>query len=205
MPDYRQQANRIKDKLARARKSDLELREFGASEHGYLIGPPLTDEEVTAFEKAFEVTLPGCYRAFLTQVGNGSPVANHDLVSPEGIYPLTEAEIATYERNHGVSVGPTERAYLARVRNGIPIDNGCAPGPGCGLYPLDQASPYGDRLDIGHQADAHVSAIIVRGAQAGRVIRRDGEGVEESYLCRAPTFLDWYEGWLDEILSDAPP
>ena len=99
-------------------------------------------------------------------------------------------------------MGPRERAYLARVRNGIPIDNGCAPGPGWGLYPLGTCEAYGDFIDIGSQDDARTSALIVSGVQVGRVVRRDDHKVEEPYFYRAANFLDWYEGWLDEILSD---
>ncbi len=200
MTDYRAQTDRIREKLDLARQADPEFREFGASDHRYLIGPPLEDEEVTAFERAFGVTLPGCYRAFLTQVGNGSPVANHVLVDPEGFYPLTEEEIATYERNHGVRVGPAERAYLARVRSGIPIDGGRAAGPGYGLFPLGQEA-YGDLLDVGEQADCGATAIFVRGAHSGRVVRMDDHRIKEPYFYRAANFLDWYEGWLDEVLS----
>ena len=239
MTDHRSQTDRITEKLERARKSDPELREFGAQEHGYLIGPPLTDEEVTAFEKAFEVTLPGCYRAFLTQVGNGSPVATRVLISPEGFYPLSEQEIDAYEKNHGVSVGASERAFLAKVRNGDPIDQGMAAGPGLGLFPLERCRyldwleypplitpdlsveaweelstipdklfgtsagseimerAHGGILVIGGLPSCHLSAIIVGGAHAGRVIWIDDEDHEEKpHFYRAANFLDWYERWL---------
>lgn len=201
MNDHRAQTERIKAKLERARQADPELREFGASEHRYLIGPPLDDEEVATVEGAIGITLPGCYRAFLTQVGNGSPVAGHVLVDPAGLYPLTEDEIETFERNHGVVVSPATRAYLARVRNRIPIDNGCAAGPDYGLYPLWPVEPSGDLIPIGYQAEGRESALFVRGAYAGRVVRMDDHWVEKPYFYRATNFLDWYEGWLDEVLS----
>lgn len=208
MTDHRAQADRIRRKLDQARKVDPEFREYGARIHRYELGPPLTERDVAEFEEANGVSLPGCYRAFLTQVGNGSPVAGHVLVSPEGIYPLTEEEIAAYERNHRVSVDPADRAYLARVRNAIPVDEGYGAGPGHGLIPLGRSTCFDSRhgmlLDVGLQADSFSSTIVVAGPLAGRVLRRDGEGVKEARFYRSASFLDWYEGWLDEILPEPP-
>ena len=239
MSEYREQTDRIKDKLARARKEDPYFLIPGASCHRYAIGPPLSEREVAAFEETHWVSLPSCFRSFLTQVGNGSPVPARVVISPEGFYPLSEQEIDAYEKNHGVSVGPPERAFLAKVRSGDPIDQGMAAGPGLGLFPLERCryldwlgypplitpdlsveawkelSPIPDRLFgtsagseimerahggilvIGGLRSCHLSAIIVGGAYAGRVICIDDEDLEEKpAFYRAANFLDWYQRWL---------
>ena len=144
MPDYRQQTNRIKDKLGRARTADPALLVFGAPSHRYEIGPPLDEREVAAFEENHLVSLPACFRAFLTQVGNGSPVANHVIVDPQGIYPLTDEDCDAFEKNHGIHTGPSARARLAKIRNSVPFDQGYAARPDHGLYPLPRGGPSSD-------------------------------------------------------------
>jgi hypothetical protein len=239
MPDYREQTDRIKDKLERARKEDPCFQMIGASRHRYAIGPPLDEREVAAFEETYRISLPACFRSFLTQVGNGSPVATRVVIRPEGFYPLSEQEIDAYEKNHGVSVGASERAFLAKVRNGDPVDQGMAAGPGLGLFPLERCRyldwleypplitpdlsveaweelstipdkllgtsagseimkrAHGGILVIGGLPSCHLSAIIVGGAHAGRVIWIDDEDLEEMpHYYRAAKFLDWHERWL---------
>ena len=202
MTDHRAQTDRIKEKLERARKSDPELREFGVAEHRYLIGPPAHRRGSTEFENAFEVTLPDCYRAFLTLVGNGSPVADHGLVSPEGIYPLTEKEIATYERNHGVSVGPAVRAYLARYGTGSPSTTDAPPARDVDSFRSVRARHTETSSTSVRQADARASATLRPRRAHGAGHPEGRPQVQEPYFYRAANFLDWYEGWLDEILPD---
>lgn len=56
---------------------------------------------------------------------------------------------------------------------------------------------HGGILVIGSLPSCHLSAIIVGGAHAGRVICIDDEDLEEKpHFYRAANFLDWYERWL---------
>lgn len=240
MPDCRQQTNRIKDKLGRARTADPALLVFGAPSHRYEIGPPLDEREVAAFEENHLVSLPACFRAFLTQVGNGSPVVNHVIVDPQGIYPLTDEDCDAFEKNHGIHTGPSARARLAKIRNSVPFDQGYAAGPDHGLYPLHEGRAFfgfeslqyplvftpglstaawmerqrgpdpevqlwGGLMELGQHGCGHVNAIIVRGPEAGRVVGMNAEEWEKPQYFPRANFLDWYETWLDEVLSDSPP
>jgi hypothetical protein len=55
---------------------------FGAVQHGYVLAPTLSEAEAKAFEEKHRIVLPGEYRAFLTEVGNGGAGPFY------GIFPL---------------------------------------------------------------------------------------------------------------------
>jgi hypothetical protein len=61
----------IAGRLDFLRRTDPGFTRFGCEEHSYLLNEPLTESEVTAFEDRYGVSLPGEYRAFLLQVGDG--------------------------------------------------------------------------------------------------------------------------------------
>jgi hypothetical protein len=62
---------RIRAKLQQLRTRDVALAQFGANEHGYRIGRPLTPAELQAHEQRMGVSLPDEYRRFLTELGHG--------------------------------------------------------------------------------------------------------------------------------------
>ena len=57
--------------VQRLRTADERLRVFGSKQHKYRLGPVLSEAELTAFEAAHGIRLPGDYRRFLATVGNG--------------------------------------------------------------------------------------------------------------------------------------
>jgi len=52
---------------------------FGSEAHHYLLNPPLVPSEVTAFEARYGLSLPGEYRSFLLEVGDGRRPVLRDL------------------------------------------------------------------------------------------------------------------------------
>ena len=64
---------------------------------------------------------------------------------------------------------------------------------------------FGGLLSVGPQGCAFENAIIVGGPNAGRVVGMNVEEMTKPDVYRAANFLDWYECWLDEVLSDSPP
>lgn len=89
MEQYREQTNRIKYKLALAKKAEGSLKVFGASSHRYVIGRPATAEAVNRFEQRYGIVLPDCIKAFYLQVGNGGESSRGAAAGPfYGIYPL---------------------------------------------------------------------------------------------------------------------
>ena len=69
--NYQDQIKRIKLKLNVAKETDKYLKVFGAASHKYVINKPINEKKIIAFEKTYRVSLPDCYKTFLTQIGNG--------------------------------------------------------------------------------------------------------------------------------------
>ena len=61
----------LKALLRLMRAMDSGFRAFGAAQHHYLLGPTLTEAEIIAFEEKHRIRLPGDYRVFLAEAGNG--------------------------------------------------------------------------------------------------------------------------------------
>lgn len=70
MMKFKQQIERIKEKLALVKQKDASYAIFGAKSHQYKIKKPLTEDQVLVFEKLYKITLPEDYVAFITQIGN---------------------------------------------------------------------------------------------------------------------------------------
>ena len=87
--------------LARMREEDLNLRVSRAEYHKYRLGPPLSENELQAFEQQHSVTLPADFRFFLKEAGNGGVIRSSAPViainagaGPVcGVMPLEEAVI----------------------------------------------------------------------------------------------------------------
>lgn len=63
--------NRVLHKLQQLRDADPDCRLYGARDHYYCLGPQLTPAWLEWLEEHYQVRLPGDYREFLMEVGNG--------------------------------------------------------------------------------------------------------------------------------------
>ena len=61
----------LAEMLGRLRDADHDFRVFGAKQHHYQLGPPLSEAELVTFEAANQIRLPDAYRQFLSTVGHG--------------------------------------------------------------------------------------------------------------------------------------
>jgi hypothetical protein len=60
-------------------------RPFGSDGHEFYLNPPLSETEVSVFEREHQVELPSDYRTFITRIANG-------VAGPAyGMFPLAEA------------------------------------------------------------------------------------------------------------------
>ncbi len=81
----RHPVSRLVLELARVRALDPRYQVFGASEHRYELGAPLSAASLAAFEERERVRLPASYRAFLRHAGDGGAGPGY------GLYSLAEA------------------------------------------------------------------------------------------------------------------
>lgn len=77
---------KLRKQLKRAGEKDSDFSRFGADDHKYQLGPPISEETIAAFESRFGVSLPEGYRNFLLWMGNGGAGPFY------GLYPLKEVE-----------------------------------------------------------------------------------------------------------------
>lgn len=86
----------ISDALRRLQYSRPDV--FGSAFHEFGLNWPLAETDVTAFEWTHRVSLPGDYRTFLTEIGNGGagpyyglfPLGKMDASTGEGLEPWPE-------------------------------------------------------------------------------------------------------------------
>lgn len=84
---YKQQLERISEKLQNLRSLDAEMSLFGAENHEYVMERVWTPEEITGFEQKWKITLPEEYQAFLLHIGSGGAGPYYGLEKPEdGVY-----------------------------------------------------------------------------------------------------------------------
>ncbi len=190
---------RIKLKIEQAARVDAQREVFGSDSHDYEFNPPVSSEEIARFEQYYNVTLPAEYKAFITTLGNGGP-GNYGGAGPfYGIYPLGDfgylEHAATYMSAPCVIDSTlTEEKWEALTAFENQLDN--------------KSSEYRDHYDrlfsglmfIGTQGCNFQTMLVLNGPDAGRVVYID-QDLQQPVI--KESFLDWYESWLDAILSES--
>lgn len=199
------QVNRIKEKLATIKSYDKEREVFGADSHEYQIGGCISHQEITAFEKQYGVELPEAYVAFLTQIGNGNTQEEAYMGSAAGpyygIYPFGEGvedlPIGDGKRylSYPCLLHPrmTDEEWKSRTSE-MYDDNLSDEAYDAIVGPL-----FGGLLPLGTQGCAITTCLVLNGEHRGRLLY-----INEDYkpqFAFETHFLDWYERWLDEIIS----
>lgn len=205
-------------------KLDRGRRVFGAEVHGYELLAPLSEEEVAAFEEDLGVTLPGDYRAFVTQLGSAGagpfyglfPLGEMDdgesweetefvgdLARP---FPYTQAWNWPAERLEALDDAEDEEEeseYFAPIDGAFPIvQEGCAlrdllvvTGPEAGNVWHDARADHGGLVPWGEGAPAaNVGGRVWTPTCFGPFAA--GEDLPPAAPRPRMTFLDWYERWL---------
>lgn len=198
---YEEQINRIREKLPLAKAADTSLKVFGADQHKYAIGRPATEAEVYAFEQRYSISLPQCYRSFILQIANGG--TNHDKSAAGpfyGIYPLGK------NVDELLSEASEEHLKADCILTPVLTDQ-----QGKSLVHADEHLTDQDYdelthklfagvLPVGSQGCAYLHGLILNGPYRGRVVNLDIDK-QKPHFTFEKNFLDWYERWLDEIIS----
>lgn len=204
MSSFAAQISRIRIKLAEAKAADAGHQVFGAFSHQYSLGPPATRSEVGVFEEKYSIQLPPCYRTFITEVGNGGPSFAGSSAGPfYGIYPLGHDPGELLFRNpekylrqqcvlHPRMSDEEWKSLTAAVDGEEELPDE--------VYEEAIGKMFGGILPLGSQGCTYVHGIVLNGPYLGRMVNLDMDRQKPSF-CFEANFLDWYERWLDEVIS----
>ncbi|GHO89406.1 SMI1/KNR4 family protein [Dictyobacter formicarum] len=185
--------NLIKEKLKSLKRQDTQFQTFGASEHTYELHPPLTPDEVSAFEQQHAIILPEDYRNFLLSIGNGGAGPYY------GLFPIHmyNWELENVQDNFLALPFPHQKAWQpdsdvidteAVDENHTYFGNYWIQGAmrichfGCGVYLL----------------------LVVTGPERGNIWFDDRASDNGIYPAES-NFLTWYETWLEDSLQNVKP
>lgn len=183
----------IRDKLDRLRRADPERRVHGARPgfgHDYAQRPPLSAEDLSRFEAEHRVALPEELRAFLRGVHGGGPGPGYGMDlrgNPNKLqrpFPFTRADF-----DELMARRRTDRWAFLRD-----------PEPEAGEGEDDDYPPGNGFLQLSHQGCGVFDVLVVTGELRGSVWAYDNVWFPCTRGPTLPSFLDWYEAWLDQNL-----
>ncbi len=201
------QTQRIRKKLEQVKVHDSSFKVFGATSHRYELNPPASLSYVETFEKRYGIQLPEAYKAFILSVGNGGNSRQNSGAGPYyGIYPLGANLDQLVPENPAVFLKKAcclqpdidERQWenLTRI-----LDADDTPD---NIYDEELENLYAGILPLGFQGCSYVHGLVLNGVHKGKIVNADMATVEKPIFSKDANFLDWYERWLDGILSSDP-
>ena len=201
------QVERIKIKLNLAKNTDSFLEVFGARSHRYRLDSPIDIKEVEIFEKKYNISLPDEYKVFLTQIGNGgneykTQVGNSGAGPYYGIYKLGD-EGHTYVTNPALGYIEKEPFFNSKMtkEDWKKIDENMPEDISSDEYEREYAKAYAGILTICACGCIGYMGIMLSGENTGRVVCIYDEIGYCPEFVKEANFLDWYENWLDLIIS----
>ncbi|MDR0228595.1 MAG: SMI1/KNR4 family protein [Flavobacteriaceae bacterium] len=199
------QIQRIKDKLTQVQAIDTNLDVFGADSHQYTIGTPLTEEEVQTIEQTYNFVIPEAYRLFITTVGYGNPSEEAYLQSAAGPYygllPIVEGLKELLTENPALYLSqpcmltPTQSEDEWQQLANYAYEGDISDEE----YDKRIGTLFAGLLPIGTQGCGITTLLITTGPHIGRIVYTNDD--YQPFFAFETHFLDWYERWLDEIIS----
>lgn len=200
-------SERIRLKLRLADTTDQFNEVFGANSHRYFLDEPISMEEVELFEKKYHISLPEQYKWFLTEVGNGGIEYANSMTGNSGAGPF----LGLFGLGHiGQFLDEPSTGYLTqetlyneqwdhhdwfkRFYEDLKDATDEA-------YEKEAVQAYSGILAIGYCGCSQYLGIVLNGKDRGRVLNVYEDIEQCPHFFDEPTFLEWYEHWLDEIIS----
>jgi SMI1 / KNR4 family (SUKH-1) len=204
MTEINNQLLRIKGKILIAKDSDKNFRVFGAERHKYIIHEPTTLDKIIEIENKYSIELPECYKSFLLNIGNGGIGWQNSSAGPFfGIYPLGENlnelifnNPEKYLKNKCVLYPKMTDEYWKILIKNIEDDDKILDEQ----FEKELSNLWSGILPIGSQGCSYLHGIILNGQYRGRVVNLDIDRQKPNFAFE-DNFLDWYERWLDEVIS----
>ncbi|MFG2986993.1 SMI1/KNR4 family protein [Streptomyces sp. NPDC048258] len=144
-----------------------------------VLGPVLTEAQISAFEDSHGVRLPEEFRQFLTRIGHGGYGPTYGLLPMErwagqvGMGQLAKPFPIVPDLD--VPTGPDDRGELT----------GSFPGT----------------ITIVYRGCSDFTLLVVTGSGRGRLVEVNDEGFFAPRFHADSDFLSWYERWLDFVLT----
>ncbi|MEV6195666.1 hypothetical protein AB0M19_25060 [Streptomyces sp. NPDC051920] len=145
-----------------------------------VLGPPLTERQISEFEDGHDVRLPEEFRRFLVHVGHGGYGPTYGLLPMEGW------------------VGRrTGRGGLAASFPIVP-DQDIPEGP---VDRAEFADAFPGTITVVNRGCSDRTLLVVTGPGRGRLVEVNTEGFFAPRYHTDSDFLSWYERWLDFVLT----
>ncbi len=204
---FSKQLEGIRHKLNLVKKKDSTFKVFGAASHKYHFDPPASLSYVEIFEKHHGIQLPEAYKAFVLHIGNGGISYQNSGAGPYyGIYPLgacldqlVPENPETFLRKECClhpGIGELQWEKLTQILDADDTQDN--------LYDEELENLYSGILPLGFQGCSYVHGLVLNGAHKGKIVNVDMATIERPVFSMDANFLDWYERWLDGILSSDP-
>ncbi len=201
------QIERIKIKLRLAKNTDTFFEVFGASSHKCILNSPLDIQEIKDFEKTYNINLPDTYKTFLSEIGNGGLEYKNSVVDNSGAGPdygifklghphhfIVEPSLK-YLENEPLFNESTTQEEWDRIYD--EMDDNISDEE----YDKEMAKAYSGILNIGFSGCSGYLGIMLNGKNKGRVVHTYDEIEYCPHFSQEVNFLDWYENWLNDIIS----
>ncbi|SBT40760.1 SMI1/KNR4 family protein [Micromonospora auratinigra] len=146
-----------------------------------VLGPPLTEQQISDFEGLHGVRLPEEFRQFVTRVGHGGYGPTYGLLTMDR-WVSGNAEV---NGNLAQPFPFVPDAHLAERRTGQ-----CQPAP-----------TFPGAIVVVYRGCSDFTLLVVTGPGCGRLVEVNAEGLVAPHFHTDPDFLAWYERWLDFTLA----
>jgi hypothetical protein len=167
------------------RRTDRRFTRFGSEAHRYRLNQPLTPSEVTAFESRYGLSLPGDYRSFLLEVGDGGAGPFY------GIFRLDRSDLPDRCAEDLLPGFLAEEFPHTQPWNDV------------GDFGPEAEEKYDDpahirgSLNLSHQGCGYMVRLVLNGPQRG-TLWEDGRCSDMGITPFAPGFAAWYLRWLND-------